>query len=179
MNQQRKETILKEIDYWKKNRLLPEQYCNYLLTLYSEGKHETKETSHRKVYQVFFPVFILFLLPVIFLVTYFTEISFGLQMTLNFSLVIVMIAISVFYKKKNQIYQIFYLVFGLLLFLIVSIEFIENIFINSANVIRFTVLIHCFLWFIFGKIFNLKVLKILGIVSVLLFSGFSAFQYFL
>ncbi|MDB5083883.1 MAG: hypothetical protein JWN30_769 [Bacilli bacterium] len=36
--QNRREIILAEIEYWKKNRLLPAAYCDFLVNLYTEGK---------------------------------------------------------------------------------------------------------------------------------------------
>lgn len=38
MNPQRKRIIISEIHYWKKNRLLPEHYCDFLITLYAQGE---------------------------------------------------------------------------------------------------------------------------------------------
>ncbi|MCM3710868.1 hypothetical protein [Sporosarcina luteola] len=40
MNVQRKKIIIAEINYWKQNKLLPEHYCDFLLTLYTQGDHE-------------------------------------------------------------------------------------------------------------------------------------------
>ncbi|MFC5604062.1 hypothetical protein [Sporosarcina koreensis] len=40
MNAQRKKIIMAEINYWKQNKLLPEHYCNFLITLYSQGDLE-------------------------------------------------------------------------------------------------------------------------------------------
>ena len=31
MSNQRKQIILNEITFWKKNKLLPERYCNFLM----------------------------------------------------------------------------------------------------------------------------------------------------
>ena len=33
MDETRKQIIINEIHYWKKNHLLPEQYCDFLLAL--------------------------------------------------------------------------------------------------------------------------------------------------
>ena len=43
MNQQRKRIIISEIKYWKNNKLLPEHYCDFLITLYAQGEEETEE----------------------------------------------------------------------------------------------------------------------------------------
>ena len=37
MNESRKQIIINEIIYWKKNRMLPEHYCDFLLALYTKG----------------------------------------------------------------------------------------------------------------------------------------------
>ncbi|MDW0108970.1 hypothetical protein [Sporosarcina aquimarina] len=43
MNSQRKRIIISEIQYWKKNKLLPEHYCDFLITLYAQGEIEEAE----------------------------------------------------------------------------------------------------------------------------------------
>lgn len=43
MNPQRKRIIISEIQYWKKNRLLPEHYCDFLITLYAQGESQGQE----------------------------------------------------------------------------------------------------------------------------------------
>ena len=43
MSNQRKQIILNEITFWKKNKLLPEQYCDFLMTLYTEGNNEDEK----------------------------------------------------------------------------------------------------------------------------------------
>ena len=37
MNESRKQIIINEIGYWKKNQILPEQYCDFLLALYTKA----------------------------------------------------------------------------------------------------------------------------------------------
>ena len=38
MENPKKQIILNEILFWKQNKLLPEQYCDFLLKLYTEGE---------------------------------------------------------------------------------------------------------------------------------------------
>ena len=46
MNEQRKKIIVAEIKYWKQSKLLPDQYCDFLLALYSQGdQQETEEIT--------------------------------------------------------------------------------------------------------------------------------------
>lgn len=39
MDDQRRKIIITEIENWRRNHLLPEHYCIFLLNLYTEGKH--------------------------------------------------------------------------------------------------------------------------------------------
>ncbi|MNH72165.1 hypothetical protein D3C73_243220 [compost metagenome] len=45
MNPERREIILKEIDYWRTNRLLPEQYCSFLENLYHEEEIQASKRT--------------------------------------------------------------------------------------------------------------------------------------
>lgn len=40
MNEERRQTIVKEIDYWSRSKLLPQQYCDFLLNLYVDPDQE-------------------------------------------------------------------------------------------------------------------------------------------
>ncbi|MBM7697996.1 cation transport ATPase [Kurthia huakuii] len=43
MQEEKKETILKEIAFWKTNKLLPEHYCDFLTTLYTGGDDDSDQ----------------------------------------------------------------------------------------------------------------------------------------
>ncbi|MGE5702036.1 MAG: hypothetical protein ACM32O_05870 [Clostridia bacterium] len=46
MDDQRKKIIVKEIEQWRKNHLLPEHYCIFLLNLYTEGERSNERSDH-------------------------------------------------------------------------------------------------------------------------------------
>jgi len=48
MNQDRRQIIVKEIDHWRRSKLLPDQYCDFLLNLYADQDaiHTNKEQHH-------------------------------------------------------------------------------------------------------------------------------------
>ncbi|MDO7488118.1 hypothetical protein Q5O89_24630 [Peribacillus frigoritolerans] len=51
MDEMRKKIIIQEINSWKESRMLPEQYCNYLLALYCQGElppSKSIETGSKK-----------------------------------------------------------------------------------------------------------------------------------
>ncbi|MGF7046113.1 hypothetical protein J2T13_000575 [Paenibacillus sp. DS2015] len=45
MNQEKRKIILDEIEHWRVSRLLPEQYCEFLLNLYSDTPKQPKGNS--------------------------------------------------------------------------------------------------------------------------------------
>ncbi|KWW21670.1 hypothetical protein AS888_03880 [Peribacillus simplex] len=85
MDEMRKKIIIQEINAWKESRMLPEQYCNYLLTLYSEGERppansyenrKGKKDLSSMLWMGALFAFIVFL-------NYFTEIPIRMQMLLT------------------------------------------------------------------------------------------------
>ncbi|MRG86619.1 hypothetical protein [Salinibacillus xinjiangensis] len=88
MQQDRKHVILNELQYWKKNRMLPDVYCDYLIALYSEGQgidHKKKKARPKrfsKLLMIVDLIFLLLLIPFSFLIIHFTEINLGLQIGL-------------------------------------------------------------------------------------------------
>jgi hypothetical protein len=47
MDQDKRAIIIREIQYWKRNRLLPEHYCDFLLNLYGSGQAESGAARER------------------------------------------------------------------------------------------------------------------------------------
>lgn len=76
MNNSRKQIIVNELLYGKKSRLLPDQYCDYLLALYTEGNQpkETRKEKKGMVLQLMNLIFLL-LIPISVFFIYFTELS--------------------------------------------------------------------------------------------------------
>ncbi|MEV5028613.1 hypothetical protein [Paenibacillus sp. LPE1-1-1.1] len=48
MNQDRRQIIVKEIDHWRRSKLLPDQYCDFLMNLYADQDtvHAGKQQQH-------------------------------------------------------------------------------------------------------------------------------------
>ncbi|MEM5592255.1 hypothetical protein AAHH67_11950 [Niallia circulans] len=63
MQDQRKTIIVKEIAYWKENKMLPEHYCDYLLTLYTEGNGVEENTISKKEGVSYFLLYYFFFHP--------------------------------------------------------------------------------------------------------------------
>ena len=116
MNKQRKEIIIKEITYWKHSKLLPEHYCNYLLALYSEGENKT-EGLHNKgsIFKLLIAYSVPLFVPIMFLVTYFTELSGELQMLLLMIFILLSSVVYFFFRKEKQYIHVPTIVIAILL----------------------------------------------------------------
>lgn len=167
MNIQRKQTIVQEIKYWKKNRMLPEQYCDYLLALYTEGEgvqHEQRRKN--KIISTLFACLILFLIPITFLVIYFTEMPVHLQMVLV-TFFILLSFIGNFTFRKEQILIHIPVVVSALLFLILSIRLLELTAFELP--VTFTVItFQALIWFILGYLKKWYYLNIAAIITMVL-----------
>ena len=168
MNTQRKETIIQEIEYWKRNRLLPDQYCDYLMALYTEGEGvKFSAKGKRKVFSLLFACLISLLVPITFLVIYFTEMPVHLQMLLvTFFVLLSIIGYFVFRKEESFVHiPVFVTALFILIFSIKSLDVLS--FQLPLTFIVITV--QTVFWFIIGSIKKWYYLNISAIITLVLF----------
>ncbi|MDQ0156352.1 hypothetical protein [Robertmurraya andreesenii] len=173
MDNNRKKIIVNEIQYWKENRLLPEQYCNYLLALYTEGNQpeestkKSKQRSSKKV-QV-----LLLLIPIFVFLLYFTELSFDLQIALKGLLMLIGIFITYYFFKKGIQFQVS-LVISALMLLLLSVEITTHFYPGVLMPLYLVLFGNCGLWLLTGKKLKLLYFLISGYLGmvVLLISFF-------
>ncbi|OIJ16133.1 hypothetical protein BKP35_03920 [Anaerobacillus arseniciselenatis] len=170
----RKKIIINEIKYWKKNRLLPEQYCNFLLTLYTEGeetgKNEQKLNSSvsNQLLMLLFMVIGMTLLGLTFLVIYFTDFSPLLQTALVIIFSGLMFFLAFFVKKYEQRFAHFFILLGALIVFLASIDVIDYLFPNQPLAIMLTVFFTCIVWLFIGKKYKLKYFTISGAIGFII-----------
>lgn len=164
MDEYRKKVITNEILYWKQSKMLPEQYCDYLLALYTEG-NQPMEQGKSKVRVAKYNVLLLLLIPVFVFLLYFTELSFDLQMGLSSIMLICVAALTVYFFKKGIAFQISLVIFTLLL-LLLSVETIVHFF-PEGNFMLYVVLIgNCLLWLLAGRKLKLMYFLLSGYVGM-------------
>ena len=163
MNRQRRETIIQEIEYWKRSRLLPEHYCDYLLALYTEGDAR----SHGRRWRSSLAAGLCLLLPAVALVIYFTELSFVLQ-TLLFAL---FLAACLFFcwrwRNKRELLH-FPLIGSAWILLVASILEVDRYFPRQTGALVAVVLGNCVLWFVVGRLLHLRYFSLAAVSGVLL-----------
>ncbi|GGM31386.1 hypothetical protein GCM10011351_16880 [Paraliobacillus quinghaiensis] len=178
MTENRTNIIIKEIQHWKKNKLLPSHYCDFLLALYTQGDttnfiEESDEQSDQiSKYNVFLISSNFFLLPATFLGLYFIDFS---SVQLTFSLIMLLMAIGYYIvlRKKTNINITYSFIVVLCIFLFISLYFIQSWF----GVLLLTIIvagIQCLIWVSLGLYLKNKVLIVLGSIGLLV-SLFYAF----
>lgn len=174
MNEKRREIIVREIEYWKRSRLLPEHYCDYLLALYTEGEgtHSSLSSAHSgrgKWTKIFFILLICLLLPSGILVIYFTELSFVLQMLL-LSLFVVICLIGL-WKWQKEAFVHLPLISGAFLLFLASVRVSDYYFSNTTAALAVIVFLNCLLWIVVGVRFRFLYLTVSGVLGILLLVG--------
>ena len=147
MNDSRKQIIINEIIYWKKNRMLPEHYCDFLLALYTKGNGLQDQSQKSRLRKSILLLFIL--IPIGIFLFYFTELSLTLQIVFGFILIIMGILLSFYSGKRGMLFQIPLIMTAfLLLFVSVQITVIHTS--DDLFMLYIVLAINCFIWIFTG-----------------------------
>ena len=181
MSNQRKQIILNEILFWKKNKLLPEHYCDFLMTLYTEGnpddekqigkaKHSVKGQEKRKGKWMFivFP-----LLAIVLFTLLFTIDSIWLTVIPAAILAIGTFIATFYFAKKNGLLTSILYISGALVLFGLSVK-LSLTFSPGNNVALYSVLIgNSLFWLLSGitlKLIYFTISGALGITAILIYS---------
>lgn len=185
MENQRKKIIINEILFWKKNKLLPDQYCNFLMTLYSEGEEvelntdvgpnkalKAKEQQKRRTMYVLFAVLAAVLLSVPFFVSKFSGVIIGIIGIVGISLMISAFILA----KKNKLMALILQVIAALLVFGVSVKF-GNAYFEQNNLVLYLLLIaNCLLWLVSGLTMKLLYFTLSGILGLMVLIVYKLFM---
>ncbi|UOQ42496.1 hypothetical protein MUN89_10850 [Halobacillus salinarum] len=168
------QTIINEIKYWKQNHLLPQEYCDYLLALYTQGEGVTddlpdalKDASYSKTFTIVKLLCCLILLPLSFLVIYFTQIGLLLQTGLLSTFVLLVFWIAKDLKSKNS--PLFHMpaIAGFLILLLTTVSMFHHFYSHNIS-IYVVVMVNSLVWLFIGKRTNLHYLTASGIIGLTL-----------
>jgi hypothetical protein len=168
MDNQRKEIIIKEIKYWKKSKLLPDHYCDFLLTLYTKGEHlnedgkEKNHFIHFKAVMLFISIQALFLLAV--LVIYFTDFSLLMQIAIVIFIAITMILITK--KTRNELLYSLYAMMAAFVLFLLTVHFVLFFEHASSNGLLLAILGHSLAWFYIGWKWSIRFFVIAAILAI-------------
>ncbi|WP_445490374.1 hypothetical protein [Niallia sp. 03133] len=166
MDLDRKKIIVKEIVYWKENRMLPAHYCDYLLSLYTAGNQSMEKETNKKIGGLFHILFLL-LIPLTTVLLYFTELSFILQIAISQIFLTFCLIGLYFYKKKTKSIDI-PVVAAALIVLLTSVYVVLRIFSHDFIFLSIVLLFNCIIWFIAGRKFKLLYFTISSCIGFVL-----------
>ncbi|MED3783408.1 hypothetical protein [Geobacillus stearothermophilus] len=164
MNRRRRETIIREIEYWKRSRLLPEHYCNYLLALYTEGD---ASLSPRRPLRSRLEASLCLLLPAVALAIYFTELSFVLQTLLCALFFAVCLFFCWRWRNERELLH-FPLIGSAWILLVASMLEVDRFFQGQAGALAAAVIGNCVLWFAVGRLLRLRYFSLAAVSGPLL-----------
>jgi hypothetical protein len=151
-NHGRQALILKEIKFWKQNKMLPDHYCDYLMALYSNGEENLSNPPLKKSKMKMMYLNILFsavIMSISLFVIYFTELSVVLQTAILTGFVVLLYGMEIYYSNK-KISKVTFLIPAAFIILLGSIEMTEEIFRGSPLITYAVLFSNCLLWIIFG-----------------------------
>lgn len=164
----RKQIIINEIRYWKQHRMLPATYCDYLLSLYTEGE---QDVPRYKRFQNWFvkivPVASAAIILIGYLVIYFTEMSFDLQIVLGTFYLVATIMMARFYHAKHLAgshFSFFVVALALLLF---SMQLAIHLF-QTQMAMLLMIGANGLLWLLIGKRWRIRFFGIAGYAVLLI-----------
>lgn len=179
MSNQRKQIILNEITFWKQNKLLPEHYCDFLSTLYTEGNHEAKKVSNaaasikgkekrkHKTLSITFPAIALLMVVLLFAM----EIEWLVIAIVGVVALAGLIATIVLANKKNKLAPVMQVATALL-FLGLTVKICMTYFQGNNSVLYGSLVLNCIFWLISGLLGRLHYFSISGILSLVALGGF-------
>ncbi|ATP39484.1 hypothetical protein CSE16_05145 [Solibacillus sp. R5-41] len=178
MSNPKKQIIMNEITFWKQNKLLPEHYCDFLMTLYSEGNNNEEISGNAK--KAINPVIkrrkwsIASIFPVIALL--FTVLLF----TIQYEWVVVAIAgifaasclVGAFYfAKRNKLLATMLQLAVALLMLGISVKISMTYFAGNNNMLFALLITNCILWLISGIMLKITYFTISGVIGFCIIIG--------
>lgn len=184
MANQRKKIIMNEILFWKQNKMLPEHYCDFLMTLYSEGEEvelthgispnkalKAKEQQKRILLYLLFIVSTVVLLSVLFFVSERPGIVIG-----SIGIVGIILMISAFiFAKKNELIAPILQVTAALLILGVSVKLSITYFEHNNLVLYSFLIANSLLWLISGITMKLLYFTLSGVLGLIVLIGYNLF----
>lgn len=184
MSNQKKQIIMNEITFWKQNKLLPEHYCDFLMTLYSEGNHNEEiagksknavknvDKRRNRNLSISFPISAVVILLLLF--------------TIQFEWVVIAVAAifaagclmgAIYFAKRNHLLAVMLQLATALAILGVTLKVSTIYFAGNNEILYIFLIVNCIFWLLSGiklKIIYFTISGVLGLIAII-----SSWFYFL
>ncbi|SFP21193.1 hypothetical protein [Salibacterium halotolerans] len=176
MDEHRRDIVIKEIKYWKSNHLLPDDYCNFLLMLYSEGEEAEQADDEASADLVSAPLYKRFAVMLgaavaavilTFIVIHFTSFSLLLQTLSHLVLAAIVFGMAFYARKQDSV--LFHLLISAGAVILFAGSTTTVMRLEENNVLLYvTILLNCSVWLAAGFYTRLPYLLWAGGSGVLL-----------
>lgn len=185
MNSQRKRIIISEIQYWKKNKLLPEHYCDFLITLYAQGELEEAESLKnekgilekgrskdlRKM--IVYTVLTIAFSSMLFMVNEYPVIIIG---TASLFVLILLVKLMLTKQFRTAVMPFTYIIAAFML-LGICLKVWFSFFEGENMILLGILMLNSVLWLFAGRLLQLLYFTISGAAGLLLIIGFMLMSY--
>lgn len=183
MSDERIKTIIKEITYWKKHKLLPDVYCDYLLALYTQGEDEELLTSKEnqrvvKIIEIVRISLIFLMLLLTFVIVYLIDMNILLQTVLFIIILIFSSWMYILLGEKRDINFPYAIAILLSLYFLSSIH-LTTLYIKNHWLLYGVLFTNFFVWFFLSVKKQLNYLKIISMIATIFTVFYIIFRYFI
>ncbi|PYZ94264.1 hypothetical protein CR194_01625 [Salipaludibacillus keqinensis] len=175
---ERKRIIVNEIKKWQKNKLLPETYCQFLLSLYSEGNNEGRGENfkgnsyspHIKKAIVSFAMILILFITILFVI-YFTQFSPASQVGVLVGFLGISLIAAFYYNRHKSPFAHVYVILSSFISFIITIAAADLFFPDESSYLAVAIVLLCLSWIVSGWRYRYHYLYIAGGTGILLFIG--------
>jgi len=173
MSLQKKEIILNEIDFWKKNKLLPEHYCDFLTALYAQGEQiEEKDNTSKAVLakaknkNIVQAIMIGIITAILLATLIFITTAVYIPIIISGIVVFTFLYIAIKLAKTKSFMATLLFVFSALLLLGLSFKIWSVYFMEHPSILIGLIIGNCLMWLFTGLLLKLIYFSISGIVGI-------------
>lgn len=178
MDLQKRKIIVSEIEYWRKNQLLPEHYCIFLLNLYTEGTHQESSAAGREMNTakrsepglargkqlLLWLGGAVLLLLLTYLVTYFNGFPFPMQIAITTILVLVFYLLSILSRERQPLRSHLFFFLSSILLILGGMKLAERMQWGNAWA-QLGMAAVCLFWILHGRLFRQRYLYVCGLLG--------------
>lgn len=177
MEEHKNSIIIEEIKKWQEAKLLPDTYCEFLLSLYTRGEAEEEDEEKSSMLEAIFKyskqVVLSFLIVIgiigtVLFVIYFSEFSPAIQLGIIAVFLILSIVGAKYYHQNNLVLSNVYVVLSAFISFLLLVVGMELFFADNQVALGIGIVVLCLFWIIIGWKFRYHYLYIAGGAGLLL-----------
>ncbi|CAM3435376.1 hypothetical protein [Marinicrinis lubricantis] len=175
MDSQKRTIILKEIEHWRRSKLLPEQYCDFLYNLYADDENEGGSTVQRSVKRIQSSGLKSWSLGfglvgvVLLLLLNFRHFPLLAQVAISICIVIALGGYGVHLRWKKPLVSHVFIGLACVTLLLMGIIILKQHTGGQEGYLLLYILLCSILWAVLGIVLKMPVFHFCGIISLLLF----------